>query len=430
MNHSQWHELVCIICLSIATALLMTGYDTQSSIVESILYSVHMREPKQIDKHAGYYGQSVLYGFYTVSNLFAPWVCYRVGSKWTLFLGSLMFTTYQAGFFMLNSHYYYASQALMGIGFALYYSGQGLYMSEHSTKSTITRNSTMISAIANCSMLVGGVILFIIFYIKQKSNGGDVKGDGDKPNYRDVEEFESVDKTKLQTQISNLLDTAWEPRMFFLTAFFAFYGFHISFLLGAYPATFAFSRLLSSNVYLPAYYNFMVGLGDVLGGFYIAFFDTRFSNFGLIPTMVTEIVLSVVMYILTSVSTANLSTIQANDDTSMWITPSVPICCFLGLLHGMIDCCSSTMRALICTIAIPRKRLQAYSLAKLYQSAASCLAYFLSPHLTVRAWMVALTGIQIFSAAGFVIVAKQITREGILKQQKCLEKLNQPSESS
>ncbi|VDK63315.1 unnamed protein product, partial [Cylicostephanus goldi] len=149
--------------------------------------------------------QSVLYGFYTVSNLFAPWVCYRVGSKWTLFLGSLMFTTYQAGFFMLNSYYYYASQALMGIGFApnqnnspVYYSGQGLYMSEHSTKATITRNSTLISAIANCrlvslireivtkvfSMLIGGIILFVIFHIKQKSNGDDIDGDEDKPNYR------------------------------------------------------------------------------------------------------------------------------------------------------------------------------------------------------------------------------------------------------
>ncbi|VDM75777.1 unnamed protein product [Strongylus vulgaris] len=116
-----WKELLCIICLSIATTSLMTGYDTQSFIVESVLHSVHMRDTTSMDKHAGYYGQSLSYAFFTVANLFVPWVCYRIGSKWTLFVGSLMFTTYQAGFFMLNSYYYYASQALMGVGFASRY---------------------------------------------------------------------------------------------------------------------------------------------------------------------------------------------------------------------------------------------------------------------------------------------------------------------
>ncbi|PIO60867.1 hypothetical protein TELCIR_17628 [Teladorsagia circumcincta] len=62
--------------------------------------------------------QAVLYAAYALATLFAPWICYRVGSKWSLFAGSLLFTMYQAGFFMLNSYYYYLSQAFMGIGFA------------------------------------------------------------------------------------------------------------------------------------------------------------------------------------------------------------------------------------------------------------------------------------------------------------------------
>ncbi|PIO75567.1 hypothetical protein TELCIR_02379 [Teladorsagia circumcincta] len=59
MDRRWWEELTCILCLAIGTMCLMNGYDTQSFIVESVLHSVHMREPGTIAKHAGYYGYVV-----------------------------------------------------------------------------------------------------------------------------------------------------------------------------------------------------------------------------------------------------------------------------------------------------------------------------------------------------------------------------------
>ncbi|KHJ85831.1 hypothetical protein OESDEN_14433, partial [Oesophagostomum dentatum] len=168
MNKAWWYELLCVTCMCVATTLLMTGYDTQSFIVESVLHSVHMREPKRMDKHAGYYGQAVLYAAYTTSTLFAPWLSYRIGSKWSLVVGSTLFTVYLANFFLLNSYYFYISQALMGIGFAIYYCGQGAYISEHSNRSTITRNSMLIGTIGNCSMIIGGIALCIVFYLQEQ----------------------------------------------------------------------------------------------------------------------------------------------------------------------------------------------------------------------------------------------------------------------
>ena len=38
-----------------------------------------------------------------------------------------------------------------------------------------------------------------------------------------------------------------------------------------------------------------------------------------------------------------------------------------GVLHGMVDCCHTTMRSFISTLAVPKKRLQTYSVAKLFQ---------------------------------------------------------------
>ncbi|KAK5985970.1 UNC93 protein MFSD11, partial [Trichostrongylus colubriformis] len=355
MDRQWWDELICIICLGIGTMCLMNGYDTQSFIVESVLHSVHMREPETIAKHAGYYGQAVLYAAYTLATLFAPWVCYRVGSKSSLLAGSLLFTIYQAGFFMLNSYYYYLSQALMGIGFALYYCGQGLYMSEHSTRTTITRNSSLVSSIGNSSMLLGGVVLIIIFYIREwTSKGAEDTLSGVELDYRNFSngeiyviygvlfgctvisniifalmptnkavdsKLETIEKSTFRTQLNQLIDTAREPKMLLLSFFFLFYGFHVSYWLGAYPTTFAFSKMLSTNIYLPAYYSAMVGLGNIIVGCYITYFDKRYANFGLIPTMISQLVLSAIVYCLTLLSTSNLSTIETNDDNSMLITP-------------------------------------------------------------------------------------------------------------
>uniref|UniRef100_A0A158P8C0 UNC93-like protein MFSD11 n=1 Tax=Angiostrongylus cantonensis TaxID=6313 RepID=A0A158P8C0_ANGCA len=400
MDRQSWRELVCILCLSIATMCLMNGYDTQSFIVEAVLHSVHMREPTRIAKHAGYYGQAVLYGTYAAATVFAPWICLRLGSNWSLLVGSFLFTTYHAGFFMLNSHFYYLSQAFNGIGFAyacftVYYSGQGLYISEHSTRATITRNSSLVSSIGNSSMLLGGFVLFVIFYVSENltevfKTAGNVVATNYR-NFLDAEiyaiygvlltvtvisniiftimltmkargdKLEPIEKSTLRSQLGHFFNTACEPKMLLLSFFFIFYGFHVSFWLGAYPTTFAFSKALSSNIYLPAFYSGMVGLGNIIGTFNVQYGEI--------------------------------------------------VCCILGILHGMIDCCSCSMRSLICTMALPRKRLQAYSLAKLYQSMASCAAYFLSPHLTVMVWIAILAGSQILSAVGFFVVSREISCE-------------------
>ncbi|KHJ83415.1 hypothetical protein OESDEN_16888 [Oesophagostomum dentatum] len=135
------------------------------------------------------------------------------------------------------------------------------------------------------------------------------------------EEFEKIDESTLRTQLARILDTAREPKMILLSAFFVFYGFHVTLLFG-YPTTFAFTKMLSKNVYLQAYYSIMMGTGSLLAGVLIAFCDSHIKNFGLIPIQIMQIALSIVLYFLTIATTANLSTIQTVDDESMWIRPT------------------------------------------------------------------------------------------------------------
>ena len=50
------HELISVLMVGFGFVFMMNGYDTSSFIAESVLHSVHERNPDQIDKYAGYYG--------------------------------------------------------------------------------------------------------------------------------------------------------------------------------------------------------------------------------------------------------------------------------------------------------------------------------------------------------------------------------------
>lgn len=50
------HEIVSILMVAFGFVLMMNGYDTSSFIAESVIHSVYIRNPEQINKYAGYYG--------------------------------------------------------------------------------------------------------------------------------------------------------------------------------------------------------------------------------------------------------------------------------------------------------------------------------------------------------------------------------------
>lgn len=84
-----------------------------------------------INKHAGYYRQSLLYSVYslfsslsiiyatfTLANFIAAPVVGIIGPKWAMVLGTLCYTVFQVGFLFLNEVYLYLSSGLLGIGAA------------------------------------------------------------------------------------------------------------------------------------------------------------------------------------------------------------------------------------------------------------------------------------------------------------------------
>ncbi|EJW70905.1 hypothetical protein WUBG_18186 [Wuchereria bancrofti] len=101
-----------------AFMLVFAGFDTQAYITETALQSVSNAYPDRISAHAGYYGMCITYFTFTLSTFITPLVVSYLSAKWTMFLASVLYTTFMVTFMLVNSYVFYIASALMGLAAA------------------------------------------------------------------------------------------------------------------------------------------------------------------------------------------------------------------------------------------------------------------------------------------------------------------------
>ncbi|GMR33970.1 hypothetical protein PMAYCL1PPCAC_04165, partial [Pristionchus mayeri] len=424
------YGLLCALMLGLGQMCMFTGYDTQSFIVEPVLHSVHDRQPGIIDAHAGYYGQAVCMISYTLSNLAAPWVLGLLGSKLTLVLGSSFFTLYLLSFMVVHFIPYYLTAAFMGIGFALYYTGNGGYLTEHSSRNTIERNSALTWAVGTTCMIVGGVVM--LFTIQPPAEVPAISGNSsDLMNsttvdrgFREYEDSEirlmygafavvsfmsnlifafiptravanslaEVNKRKERIgfgeQMVKIGTALADCRMVQMAPVFCFVGTTTCFWIYVYPTTLTFTKSLSNYVYLPAYYSIVLGFGDMLMGFIIMAISKRIPNFAQMPSLILGVILHLTGLVLALLATPAWSTNTPTDEAALWLEPSFNMALLIALLFGLADNCINTSRTVLCALCMPDQRAQVFSISKFYQSLTASVLMFIAPWMSVPMYFV------------------------------------------
>ncbi|GMT03813.1 hypothetical protein PENTCL1PPCAC_25987, partial [Pristionchus entomophagus] len=416
------YGFLCALMLGIGQMCMFTGYDTQSFIVEPVLHSVHDRQPGTIDAHAGYYGQAVCMITYTFANLAAPWALGFLGSKLTLVLGSSFFTLYLLSFMFVHYVPYYLTASLMGFGFALYYTGNGLYLTEHSSRNTIERNSALTWAVGTSCMVVGGVVMLFTTQPLPEITGNLTVSINETMAVRDFREF-GDSEIKLMygafavvSFISNLIFTfiptrpvtnslaevnkrkerigfveqmkkiggaLADCRMVQMAPVFCFVGTTTCFWIYVYPTTLTFTQKLSNYVYLPAYYSIVLGFGDMLMGFIIMALSKRIPNFAQMPSLIVGTIIYMTALVLALLSTPAWSTTAPTDEPTLWLEPSFEMSLLIAFLFGLADNCLNTSRTVLCALCMPDQRAQVFSISKFYQSLTSSVLMFIAPLMSV-----------------------------------------------
>ncbi|RCN45981.1 hypothetical protein ANCCAN_08018 [Ancylostoma caninum] len=427
------HELLSVYMLGFGTLFLYLGYFTQCFISESVINSVHTKDPKRISAFAGYYGQAFHYSAFAISSLFSASLQHYFASKWILVISTLLFAVYHLGFFYINSYYFYFSQVLMGFAYSLYNNGEGAYLAEHSSRRTIESNTGIETAVGHSSMFLGGIVLLLIFYLipQQTSQAAS--------HYRSFAEeqiqaiygmffaisllaiitFALLPKKQysssiasnspriiptFKTNMKDLGKTFIHPNMILLSFTFLYMGFLVSFFLGIYPTTLSFTATLVKDVYIVALYSMFVGLAELSGGVFIRPLIKKIVNYKLQVVMIVHVITVVAAMTLFQLSIPERSTIEPNDGSSLWLTPNRILACVIGYLIGMGDFTLTMARVIICQVAVPANRNEVFSLTRIYQCISSCIVLFLSSYMTVTCWTTVMLVGMVIGVTTFLIV--------------------------
>ncbi|CAI5452359.1 unnamed protein product [Caenorhabditis angaria] len=442
-------ELVCVVMLGFGHLCIMTGCDSQAFILESVIHSIHERDPSTINSHAGYYGQATCYLAFVLTCLLSPTFLYATSAKTTLFIASVCFTSFPLGFLYTNQYYYFFSAALNGVGFALYYTGNGGYLTSHSTRKTLEANVSISWAIGSSCMIVGSAIIALITYFtagKQNITTDVVEVVGNlttvsapfERRFSDTEIYLLFSVFAVISGIGNLtflllpssdIDNCIEsskktvafrdgiklmgramisPKMFILIPMFILTGVHTSFWVSIYPTTLTFNSYLSSMIYLPAIYSLGVGLGETIMGMFISFMSKRVKNFGMLPTLLIGCFLTSLYCLLIVLSTPADAPMAPTNDLPWLFQPTRILVFIIALIGGMSDCCLCSVRSVICAIAMPNRRDQAYSVSKFYQSIGTCVIFFISPFLNIYYYTFGIPILCIIAAVCFYHEARRI----------------------
>ncbi|WKY08240.1 hypothetical protein Q1695_007611 [Nippostrongylus brasiliensis] len=423
---SSRFEFYCIVLLGLGHMCIFIGYDAQTFLVESVLHSVNARDDNRIDAHAGYYGQATCYVAYMLACLFTPSLLPILSAKWALFLGSLSWTIYHIGFLYLNSYFYYFSSALMGVGFAFFYSGYTAYLTSHSSRNTIEQNSAITWSIGNLCLLFGGVVLLVVFVINNGSTDDQLMeiavGNNSSSPVKSVivRDFTDTDifwmyatfaaitlcsnvifalipsrdadgciesgrpeKSPLLKEIRTMLTSFVHVNMLLLTPLFIHIGFVTAFWLAVYPTTFIFTESLVTYQYLPAFYSAAAGLGEIAMGVVITIGSRVIRDFGLMPTTCLSAFSTMAVLVAIAASVPEWSTVMPTNDPPWLIQPSVSLTLAAAFTFGMIDSATNTARNVGCAVAMPEARAHAFAISKIFQALAGAVAMVLSSRMSI-----------------------------------------------
>ncbi|CAF3836713.1 unnamed protein product, partial [Rotaria sp. Silwood1] len=107
------------------------------------------------------FSSAILYACFAVTNIFAPTIVSMVRPAVAMFLGGTTYFLYVLSFIYPMTWSYYIVSVLVGIGAAVLWTAQGVYLANNSNEITISRNSGIFWALFQVSLLSGNIYIFI-----------------------------------------------------------------------------------------------------------------------------------------------------------------------------------------------------------------------------------------------------------------------------
>ncbi|GMT32974.1 hypothetical protein PFISCL1PPCAC_24271 [Pristionchus fissidentatus] len=404
---------------------IFLAFNSQGFIEEPVIES-----SKGIDSGAGYYSLAIIYFVFTFANFVAAPIVDIITAKWAMVLGGCCYAAFLAGFLFLNAAYLYISSAVLGFGAAIIWTGQGTYLAKNCTEQTSGRNSSMLWAMLQGSLVGGGIFLFATF---QASGTTDHIAEGTvkilysvftvlailgiviiaflppPPAHLAVATNNGERKDYAQLIVSTF-KLMPNRNMLFLAIVFAYTGIEQSFWTGIYPSCISFTKQLGGNTNsLVALNAILSGLGQCIAGGLFGVLGSKTAKLGRDMIVLMGGIIHLVAFGLVFLNFPFDANLKKTDEIG-FIQPNVPIALGIGFLLGFGDACWNTQIYAHLVANFPKQSSQAFALYKFYQSALSCAAFFYSPSLQLPYHLIIMVVFSLLAAVAFFIVERMSKR--------------------
>ncbi|XP_072772107.1 UNC93-like protein MFSD11 isoform X1 [Nerophis lumbriciformis] len=423
-----------VVILGVGFLFIFTAFTTCGNIEQTVVKSLQ----NDTFTGSGYHSLGIIYGVFSFSNLVAPAVVAILGPKMTMFVSGLLYSGYVAVFIEPSTWSFYLTSVLIGVGAALLWTAQGLFLVENSEAATINRNTGMFWALLQCSMLLGNLYIYLDWNGRTEIPDSSRKNiflsmvvasvvgtlcflvlRSSPPQEETLSEEEGVSllsshvvyrhraNTALQeikADIQTILQLVKTKTILLLSPSMAYSGLELSFYSGVYGtcigATAQFGAAAKGLIGISG---IMVGVGEIVGkvdpthqsprrrqdSYECSFFSPGGGLFGLMcknnrfrrtSVVFLGMVVHFVAFYLIFLNIPDDAPVVFHTVTqkSPFLTPSVPIVLLCSFLLGLGDSCFNTQLYSILGCVYMEHSTPAFAIFKFIQSVFAALAFFYS----------------------------------------------------
>ncbi|XP_059609661.1 UNC93-like protein MFSD11 isoform X2 [Phlebotomus argentipes] len=380
--------LVSILVLGISFMFIFTAFQTMCNIEKTVLSSItHESNDFSGD---GYVSLAIIYGSFAICNWIAPSVVTLIGPRSTMLIGSLTYCAFTASFLIPRTWLLYVSSALLGLGAALMWNGQGVYLSRASSLTTISRNSAIFWAMLQGSMLMGNAFVWHEF-------SGKTEVDATTRCFLittlvavallGVFILLTLPSHSVSQQAAHplaimkgALELLITPHMVFLSFTFFYTGLELSFFSGVYSPSVGFTKSLGAK-HLVGLSGICVGLGEVLGGVVCGIIGPKWRRDGIV---LIGYVAHAVAFVCALINLPDKAVFGDTDTISLLVPPSISIALLAAFLLGFGDACFNTQIIAMLASVFAAQSADAFALFRFVQSFGASMSFAYSTVLGLR----------------------------------------------
>ncbi|CAJ0955357.1 unnamed protein product, partial [Mesorhabditis belari] len=434
-------ELFGVLQLGLGFFFIFAAFNSQAFIVLAIIRN--LSSAGELAPNDGYYSKGILYFTFMFSNLLAPPVISRLGSKWAMVIGASSYMFYLLCFLDLKTWIYFTASALNGIGAAILWTANGVFLVEISKKENLGRNSSVMWTVMQTSLLAGASMLALflgdsdlksvyrlVYTVFSVVAGAGVLTLALLPRKRSW--YEHTDVSREPTENSLLgaeagndsvkitppsiaqvfvstFKLAVSKKMRTLLVVFFFLGIESTFSHGIYPASVAATGQFADRETILPYLVFAFGTGVVISGLILT---RKKSALGNKWVVLLGTILMIAGYLFSYLILPAEAALGKTEKLAM-IAPNKFLFLIPPFLLGLGDSCWQTqVVTLVGGVWRDKDSAPAFACFKFFQAGAACFAYVLGAHFLLHYILAFIILLIITSTISFFLVHNWAFKEG------------------